>query len=180
MVKSGNTRSTSRRERAPRPPPRPLDDVALRDAALRYVGRYATTAAKLRQFLARKLRERGWQGDDLPDLDALAARFVELGYIDDRAFGESRSRGLAARGYGPRRVAQALTAAGIDRDDVAAISGGVDAHAAALRYAERRRFGPFDPAGGDPERRRKQFAAMLRAGHRADIVKRVLAGEGAD
>lgn len=162
------------------PAPRPLDPNALRELALRYVGRYATTAAKLQQYLTRKLRERGWTSNDPPDLAALAAQLVELGYVDDRGFGEARSRALVARGYGPRRVAQSLTAAGIDRDDVAEIADGVDAEAAALRYAQRRRFGPFDTHPADPDRRRRQFAAMLRAGHGAAAIKAVFAGERAD
>jgi regulatory protein len=38
----------------------PLDQAALQELALRYVGKYATTRAKLRAYLGRKLRERGW------------------------------------------------------------------------------------------------------------------------
>src|SRR5205823_1220161 len=92
----------------------PLDAQRLQDLALRYVGKYATTRAKLRAYLARKIRERGWDGRSEPDLEGLASRFAELGYVDDAAFALGKSRGLSARGYGKRRVADELRLAGIE------------------------------------------------------------------
>ena len=44
-------------------PPKPLDEDALRDLALRHVARFATSRGKLLAYLNRKLRERGWAGD---------------------------------------------------------------------------------------------------------------------
>jgi SOS response regulatory protein OraA/RecX len=46
-------------------------------------------------------------------VDALVARYVEKGYIDDEGFARSKSAGLLGRGYGARRVEQDLQAAGI-------------------------------------------------------------------
>ena len=76
--------------------PTPLNAERLRDLALRYVGKYATTRARLRQYLARKLRERGWEGAASPDLERLADRFAELGLIDDAAYALAKSRSLSA------------------------------------------------------------------------------------
>ncbi|HPU15735.1 MAG TPA: RecX family transcriptional regulator, partial [Polymorphobacter sp.] len=83
----------------------------------------------------------------------------------------------SARGYGARRVSQVLTAAGLDRGLVAELAATPDADAAALTYARRRRFGRWDSAPADPLRTRKQFAAMLRAGHTPAAIRRAL---GAD
>ena len=162
----------------PRTGPTPLDAVSLRELALAYVARYATTEARLRRYLNSKLRARGWAGEAPPPLDALVARCAEQGFVDDAAFGEGRARSLAARGYGPRRVAAGLAGAGIAGDMARGLAQGIDAEAAARRYAERRRFGPFDPQPPDPDRRRRQLAAMLRAGHSPDIARRILAGDG--
>ncbi len=174
-----------RRERRERAPPVPLTPVALRELALGYAARFATTAAKLERYLRRKLKERGWADEAVPpDFAAITARMVELGYVDDRAWGAARARGLTAKGLGQRRVAQDLHAAGVGRDDAAAVLTVDDdddretaALASALTFARRRRLGPFanDPAAArDPDLRRKAMGAMARAGHSFDVARRVL------
>ena len=154
----------------------PYDDATLERAALDYAARYATTRAKLATFLRRKLRERGWAGGDPPPVAALVERFDERGYIDDRAFAAARVETLLRRGYGARRIGAALGAAGIDariRDD---LSGRVEAEAeqAAMRYARRKRIGPFAGKAPDPADKRRWIAAMARAGHPIELVLRVL------
>lgn len=158
-------------------PPRPLDQQRLQELGLAYVARFATTAAKLETYLQRKLRERGWNEDESeqPDTRAIADRFVELGYIDDAAYARSRSGGLLRRGYGPRRVAQALNAAGVDEQIRAEVQPGDHAiRQAALAMARKRRFGPFAFDTPDREKREKQIAAMLRAGHGFDCVRAIM------
>jgi regulatory protein len=155
--------------------PPPLDVAALERLALRYVERFATTRARLADYLARKIRERGWEGDP-PDVRALAERLAGLGYIDDRAFGEARAGAMLRRGLGRRRVSGALRAAGIGEDDAAAIAPTVDAgaQAAALAFARRRRIGPYATAVPDREMRQKQIAAMIRGGHDMDLVRKIV------
>jgi regulatory protein len=155
----------------------PLDEAALEQAALFYAGRYATTRAKLSAYLARKLRERGWEGAKEPQLDALVERMARLGYVDDRAFAAARAAALARRGYGARRVDAALRADGIGEQDAAGAreSAAAGAWEAALRFAERRRIGPFAAGEADRPAREKAFAAMLRAGHPARLVRKILA-----
>ena len=102
------------------PAPVPLDLARLEELALRYVGRYATTRVKLIGYLARKLRERGWAGAREPDLEALAGRFSELGYVDDAAYALAKSHALSSRGYGKRRLEDKLRMAGVGDEDGAA------------------------------------------------------------
>ena len=90
------------RSRSSRPPP-PLDARALEQLALRYVERFATTRGKLAHYLARKIRERGWDGPPA-DPQAIAERMAGYGYVDDRAYAEAKARALTRRGYGARRV----------------------------------------------------------------------------
>ena len=156
---------------------RPLDETSLRDLALAYVARFSTTGAKLEGYLARKLRERGAaedaDGRTVPlDVTGLVTWLIELGYVDDEAYARSKSRDLTARGYGARRVEQALWAAGVDeqvRSDHAPDEG--ESRRAAALLAKKRRFGPYRTAPEDEtheerhKRREKQVAAMLRAGH---------------
>ena len=163
------------RLRQPRTPI-PLDSNRLDELALRYVGRYATSKAKLIAYLSRKLRERGWNGDHEPDLDALAERFSRLGYVDDAAYALAKSRSLSSRGYGKRRLDDKLRMAGIGDEDATEAREHADEEAvdAALRYAERRRIGPFAPSGHDPRQREKAIAAMVRAGHSFGLASAII------
>lgn len=154
--------------------PRPLSEETLRALALRYVERYATSEGKLAAYLARKLRERGWAGERPADVEGIVAGFAALRYVDDRAFGEARARGLERRGYGARRIGQDLRAAGLAEDLSGEITGAVNARGAAMAYARRKRFGPFAREAPDRAARQKQFAAMLRAGHDARIAAEIL------
>ncbi|WP_233543113.1 regulatory protein RecX [Sphingomonas edaphi] len=147
--------------------PPPLTQAKLEEMALAYVGRFATSRSKLVAYLARKVRERGWEGDAAPDPAALAGRLAGLGYIDDRAFALSKARSLTARGYGQRRVGQALSMAGIGEEDgaEARVHAEESCVEAALRYARRRSIGPFAKSTPDQVARAKALAAMVRAGH---------------
>src|SRR3954453_12835163 len=117
------TRSGSRRTLPP------LDESKLNELALRYVGRFATTRAKLRSYLQRKVRERGWNGAREPDLTRVADRFAEQGYVDDAAYALAKSEALTVRGYGKRRVLDRLREAGVTEDDGAAAREHADAEA---------------------------------------------------
>jgi regulatory protein len=155
--------------------PRPLNDASLRELALRYVGKYATTRAKLRAYLTRKLRERGWDGEADPDPEAVAERFAELGYIDDAAYALAQSRAFAARGYGKRRLTEKLRLAGVEESDGQAASEHANDQAveAALQFAERRRIGPFAIDTVDRMAREKWIAAMIRAGHSFALARSI-------
>ena len=50
-----------------------------------------------------------------------------------------------------------------------------EAEEAALRFARRKRLGPWGPGEVERPLREKQLAAMLRAGHPLDLARRVLA-----
>lgn len=163
------------REKHHKPPP--LDAAVLQMLALRYVERFATSESKLARYLGRKLDERGWAGDSPADIAGIVGRLAALGYVDDRGFGEARARGLERRGYGARRVGQDLRAAGIAQDVRDDIIGGIDARAAAITYARRRRFGPFAALPVPDDVRQRHLAAMLRAGHDFGLAVEILAAE---
>ena len=152
--------------RQPRKPPPPLDVAALERMALRYVERFATTRGKLIDYLRRKVRERGWEGE-AADPVAIAERFASLGYVDDRAFAEARAASLTRRGLGAGRVSIALRQAKVGEEDAAAVRPAVDAEAVASahRFARRKRIGPYAIGPVDRDRRQKQLAQMVRAGH---------------
>lgn len=164
----------------------PLAEAQLRDLALHYAARFATTAARLETYLVRKIRERGIAEDAdgrtvNVDVPALVARLVELGYVDDDAYARMRARDLGGRGYGARRVDETLrhagVAEGVRRDHA---PGEAASRRAAALMAAKRRIGPFGAQAdaGDPLLQRKAHekavAAMLRAGHQYEHVKFIL------
>lgn len=154
----------------------PYDAATLERAALDYAARYATTRAKLTAYLRRKLRERGWDGAGAAPVAALVERFAERGYVNDGAFASARTDALLRRGYGARRIGSALRAAGIDAETAEGLRERIDGDAedAALRYARRKRIGPFSGRRPDPAEKRRWIASMARAGHSIDLILRVL------
>ncbi|QJU57942.1 RecX family transcriptional regulator [Sphingomonas sp. AP4-R1] len=158
---------------------RSLDAKGLEALALRYVGRYATSRAKLRDYLLRKIGEADWAGEAAPDPDALVARIAELGYVDDRAFAEQRAAALGRRGYGARRIGMAFRAAGIEAEDgeealASAREGALDA---ALALARRRRVGPYAAEPLDRPARERAIAMLVRGGHDPGLARRIAMSE---
>ena len=165
-----------RKGRKTRPP---LTGEQLDELALAYVGRFATTRAKLASYLKRKLAERGWAGEQPADVEAVVERLCRLGYVDDAAYALSRSRALTGRGYGARRVRESLRSAGVAEEDAepARELAEADAVEAALRFARRRRLGPFGEGTADRSERERALSAMVRAGHSFPLCKAILALE---
>ena len=162
------------RSSKPKRPPKPLDPTRLRDLALHYVGKYATSRAKLATYLNRKIPERGWaEGHPPSDIAALVEDFSRLGYVDDAAFAASRARSLTQRGYGLRRVNEDLRAKGIEEPHAAPAREESEAAKwnSADRFARRKRIGPYAPDTAPPELRQKQLQAFLRAGHGFDLAR---------
>lgn len=164
---------SDRRQRRQKPP---LDEAALRELALAYVGRFATTRSKLAQYLARKLRQRGWAGSGEAPVDRIVELCAASGYVDDAAFALAKARSLSGRGYGVTRVRQSLRIAGVSEDDSAVARALADEEAveAALRFARRRRIGPFAERQADGAGRERALAAMIRAGHRFGLARSII------
>lgn len=164
------------RRAGPRKPRPPLDEGKLNELMLAYVAKFATSRARLAAYLVRKIRERGWNGQGEPPVEALVAKATRAGFVDDAAFALGKARSLTARGYGARRVGQALHAAGIDEADAGAARDHAreEAVEAALHFAKRRRFGPFAASAVEPKIKEKQLASMLRAGHGFRLARAIL------
>ena len=167
----------------------PLNALRLKDLALHYVSRYATTRHKLATYLRRKVRERGWEGapeggDDSVEagaegpesaISSILEMVERVGAVNDGMFAEGRTRALSRRGMGANRIRQALAGAGIDRGVADEALSDLDALEAAVAFLRRRHLGPFGAGKPlDQDTRRKAFAAMMRAGHGPDLSARLL------
>ncbi len=110
--------------------------------------------------------------------EAAVDKMERLAFLDDRQYAAMRGSALTRRGLGPRRVEMQLRIDGIAQEDAdeALATATAAANDAALRFARRRRLGPFAvSAPEDPARRERQVAAFVRAGHAPALARRILA-----
>ncbi len=181
----------------PGAPPGPAPDRAvLHEAALRHLARYGATEAGLIRVLDRRIARwaRAAGATDEAAAPARAAArevaraMVGVGAIDDAAFAAARARRLLRSGRSRRAVSAHLAAKGVDQETAAsALPGGEAEWLAAIVHARKRRIGPFRASdshsdshpdsgdGADPERARRELAAMARAGFPRDVAERALA-----
>jgi len=155
---------------------RPLDSEALERIAFHYVARYATSSAKLRSYLQRKLRTRGVVDGFGGDVAAIVEKMVELGFVNDAAYAEMQASSLTRRGYGARRIDVALRQAGIAETvsrDLTSVAEGVGVETA-HSYAKRRRLGPYSAKSPSRDERQRVIAALMRAGHCLDDARAVI------
>ncbi len=189
MIGDGNGARPDKRRR--RREPRKATPRHLRNAALHYLGRYASSAKNLHIVLMRKVeRSAHAHGTDreagAAAVAALVVEFQELRLVDDRLYAEGRARTLFRRGRPIRAIRAALAAKGVADDDIdsalAEVTAGIaepDLAAAAL-YARRRRLGPWRLADERPARRARDLAVLARAGFGYDAARRVVDAESAE
>jgi regulatory protein len=148
--------------------------------ALHYLGRYASSAENLRRVLTRRVRRRAPEAvpTAVALIDALVARYLESGLLDDAAYAAARVRSLHRRGESLRAMRARLAAKGVPAADVADAVSGLRAEepdpdlAAACVFARRRRLGPFRRSAADLPR---ELGAFARAGFSRRVAEAVLA-----
>jgi regulatory protein len=163
-------------------PKGPLEPRELEEAALRYLDRFDCSAKKLGTYLGTLIRRRGGDAPALlAHVDTLLERYRASGLINDERFARNLSAQLVTRGKSRRAIVQKLRMRGIASsvvDDVVSKSSETELEAARA-LVKRRRLGPFRPEGERLENRRKDLAALARAGFDHDTAVRAL-GYGND
>jgi regulatory protein len=165
---------------------------AFHEAALAYLGRFATSAENLRRVLRRRAlrnaRRAGLEPDWTilgPVIEVVIDRLTRAGLLDDASYAEMRSSSLHRRGEPARRIRARLAAKGVERNAIDAALEEIQTRdpdsefRAACRLALRRRLGPCRRAGsGRPQKtgtpRDRDLAALARAGFDYDTCRRVL------
>src|SRR5258708_39747202 len=102
-------------------PARPITAKYLQNAATFYLERYPSTAEGLRRVLNRRVRKAEMAEAPIIDnikqtIDAIVAKFVDAGVIDDKAFAQTKARSLHRRGTSTRLTRRKLQIAGVDGD----------------------------------------------------------------
>ena len=166
-------------------PKKPLDAAKLDELALAYVARFATSKGKLARYLSRKLSESKWI--DAQNSEEVIAAIIEKmekrKYLDDQQYAQMKSGAMMRRGLGLGRVKAQLRFDGVSDDDreKATEHSRQEAVLAALRFAQRKRLGPFAAEKlADRAALEKKIAAFLRAGHPMRLAREILSMEPMD
>ncbi len=169
--------------------PRKATPKYLRNAALYYLERYASSSAHLRRLLLAKVARSARAHDTDPEMDAdkgaaaveaLIVELLDMGVLDDARYAAERARILYRRGASARAVRAGLRAKGIEADDIEHALAGLREEAAepelaaALTYARKRRLGPYGDPDRRVDRREKDLAALGRKGFGYDMARRVI------
>lgn len=178
MTEEGGSAATPERR-----VPRQVTPTYLERAALAYLERYASSVENLRRVLRRKVQARcRLRGEDpaafFPEVDAVVARALKGGFLDDARYAEGRVASLRRRGGSTRLIRAKLGAKGVGREaiEVALTDGPGDEAAAAAAFARRRRLGPFRPGERMPYRE-KDLASLVRAGFSFAVARQVIDSE---
>jgi regulatory protein len=163
-----------------------LTAATLENAAVHYLSRFASSSGNLRRVLMRKVARAARDGEEGQAeagahlVDALIARYLEKGLLNDRAYAAQAASSLARRGASRFSITGKLAQKGVDsglvREAVAALEAedGASEIAAACALVRRRRLGPYRAPGKRAEFRDKDLASLARAGFRLDLARRVL------
>lgn len=169
-----------------------MTETALENAAVHYLSRFATSSANLRRVLMRKVARAARDGEEgeaesgARMVDALIARYLEKGLLNDSAYAAQAASSLARRGASRFSIAGKLAQKGVARDLVAKTVGALDEEggtselAAACALVRRRRLGPYRAPDKRAEFRDKDLASLARAGFDLDLARRVLRAKDVD
>ncbi len=165
--------------------PRKVTKDRLRNIALHYLERYATSAQNLKRALERRVIKAARHHDTDMALarswiDEVVDTLVRADAIDDSRYADGKTITMLLRGQSPAKVRAYLASKGVGKDTItAALDAARDTLGnpdleAALAYAIRRRFGPFRTSEDTREIRDKELAAMGRAGFRYEIARKIV------
>jgi len=166
---------------------------SLTNAALHYLERYAASEASLRKVLKNRLRRAAMRipefADDLDARQNLESAIEEIiashkksGVINDGSFAEMKIHSLRRKGKSRRAIKMKLAEKGIN---AAIVDEAITQHEqfttpeeaemqAAFAFAKRKKLGKFGKSPDDPNKRRKDFAALAREGFSSNIARAVL------
>lgn len=167
----------------------PFDIAALEAAALAYLNRYDCSVANMRRVLMTKI-ERARREERVADLDTLLngvdellARLTSSQLLDDQRYAETRVQAFRRRGDSARAIRAKLREKGVEQEVIDVVLESVDGDvddpelAAARALVRRRRLGPFRSAPAREQSRRRDFAALARAGFSYDTSRQALDDE---
>ena len=173
--------------------PRPISAQSLRNKALRYIDRFATSTENLRTVLMRHVRTSAhYHNTSIEDgqiwVDELLVKLNDAGFLNDRRYAEGRAGALHRKGTSSRLIRMKLKEKGISEKD---INFALEAlreeentsnleRKAALTLAKKRRLGPWRDAEKRDAFKEKDMATLARAGFSYDLAQTIINAEDVD
>ena len=170
--------------------PRKPAHVRMMNKAVDYLGRYASSRHKLGQilqrFASRKLTD--YDADDIAAaIEQTIDQCSQLGYLDDRQFAVTVARSQRRLGRSQAVIRQRLRQHALGDDIIAHALAEADENSAngdlqaAIRFAQRRRLGPFAQRHSAHHQRhdaqqwkQRDLGAMARAGFSMATSRQIL------
>ena len=182
--KQQNARNSTRPERRK---PRKATAQSLRNAALFYLQRYATSAENLRRVLMRRVERAAIaHGSDVQEgaefVNEIIIRYRETGLLDDLVYAKAQTQSLRRRGNSLRTIRARLQAKGVAREDIELAFAELDLSvtdadlSAAVIIARRRRLGPWR-LSDRADSRMRDLATLARRGFSYAVSKQVIDAE---
>lgn len=172
--------------------PKKVTADRLRNIALYYLQRYASSSENLRQVLMRRVRKSTLNHADTDMeqasiwVDAIVADMQQLGYVNDAEYAYNRADSLHRRGTSQSHIRQKLKQKGLSDENIeSALNKLLKSHGyhdeqsdlyGAIRYAKRRRIGVYrtHPTPDPYKQKQRDLASLARNGFSFDICKKVL------
>lgn len=174
----------------PKKPPRPPKTITpslLRQQALRYLDRFASTTTKMQRHLLNKSRNAIEFHDLDPGvvlemIDVEIKKLEKSGIINDQEYASSKARTMARQGKSKVQIGVKLNILGFDDalSDTAfsqLSEAGHNDRIAAAKYVKKRRFGPFKPQETREERLNKELSTLVRNGFEFGLANAILSLE---
>ena len=170
--------------------PKKATAQSLRNAALYYLQRYASSAENLRRVLMRRVERAARVHDsDVEEGAAIVTeiidRYREVGLLDDQAYATAQAQRLHRRGNSLRAIQARLHAKGVERDTIEQALSALDSAAgnpdisAAVIVTRRRRLGPWRISDRS-EHRQQDLATLARRGFSFAIASQVIDAESVE
>lgn len=164
--------------------PKPPTPERLEKGALAYLERYAASREGVRRVLMRKVERAARAGIAEREAGAAAVekvleKLAAKGLLNDKLYAEGLAASLARRGLARGRIAERLKIKGVAREEIGAALEAVDEtgdtdRARAIRWAKKKRLGPFGDPAKREARRMRDIAALARAGFEPDLARRIV------
>lgn len=152
----------------------------LENSAAYYLQRFAASTSRFRLVMKRKIdlscRDHPEQNKEqcYALLDQLVIKFQELGYLNDSSYSKGLYYSLSQRGYSRQKIQFHMMSKGLAEDMITEVMGETDQKfevTQALRYAKRKKIGPFAIREQDTQ---KSLASLARSGFGYDVSTKIL------